>query len=223
MGRRPDLCLTESQAEASSFKMATGSARARSSTSGSTTSSRPRPISRASTTSINTASAQPPQQYRHTSESTYPPPVHPQALQYTPEEMITRSEHQLTNPNQGCVIDPLLQDHASGARAMSVDHVYHETHDITRPMLNQHISFDGKEPPQFAAVSFPDDQTQDEGGTGEIRKKKGSASSIANDQELRRLFAENKHRDLKDVASAVLANERGPKSEKTKQIFAMNW
>jgi len=106
---------------------------------------------------------------------------------------------------------------------MSVDHVYHETHDITRPMLNQHISFDGKEPPQFAAVSFPDDQTQDEGGTGEIRKKKGSASSIANDQELRRLFAENKHRDLKDVASAVLANERGPKSEKTKQIFAMNW
>lgn len=85
------------------------------------------------------------------------------------------------------------------------------------------FSYEGKGPAQFAAVNLQDDQTQDEGVTGETKRKKGSASSIANDQELRRLFAENNHRDLKDVASAVLANERGPKSEKTKQIFAMNW
>ncbi len=223
MGRRADFCLTESQVETEPFKMASASARARSSTSGSTTSSRPRPISRASTTSIPTASAPPPQQYRQGSESAYLPPSHPQALQYTAEEMITRSEHQLTNPNQGYAIDPLLQDHASGTRAVSVDHVYDQTHDGMRPMSNHHYSYDSQGPPQFAAVNFQDDQTQDESGTGEMRKKKGSASSIANDQELRRLFAENKHRDLKDVASAVLANERGPKSEKTKQIFAMNW
>lgn len=106
---------------------------------------------------------------------------------------------------------------------MSVDHAYNEAHEGMRPMLNHQISYEEKAPPQFAAINFQDDQTQDEGGAGEMRKKKGSASSIANDQELRRLFAENRNRDLKDVASAVLANERGPKSEKTKQIFAMNW
>lgn len=60
-------------------------------------------------------------------------------------------------------------------------------------------------------------------GVGDGKKKKGSASSIANDIELRRLFRDNQGRSLKDVAAQVLANERGPKSEKTKQIFAMLW
>ena len=81
-------------------------------------------------------------------------------------------------------------------------------------------SFDGRD--NSYLVNLNDDQTQDD-GMGDIRKKKGSASSIANDQELRRLFKENHHRSLKDIASSVLQNERGPKSEKTKQIFAMNW
>ena len=106
---------------------------------------------------------------------------------------------------------------------MSVDHAYHDLHNNMRPIPNHRFSYDGQGASQFATVNFQDDQTQDESGNGDMRKKKGSASSIANDQELRRLFAENNHRDLKEVASAVLANERGPKSEKTKQIFAMNW
>lgn len=67
------------------------------------------------------------------------------------------------------------------------------------------------------------EQAPDDAAAGEAKKKKGSASSIANDQELRKLFRENHHRDLKEVASQVLVHERGPKSEKTKQIFAMNW
>ena len=81
-------------------------------------------------------------------------------------------------------------------------------------------SFDGRA--SSFRVPLGDDQLQDD-GTVDIRKKKGSASSIANDQELRRLFKENHQRTLKDIAGSVLQNERGPKSEKTKQIFAMNW
>ena len=76
---------------------------------------------------------------------------------------------------------------------------------------------------QQLVMTFNDEQTQDDTGAGEMRKKKGSASSIANDNELRKLFAANKDRNLNEVAASVLANERGPKSEKTKQIFAMNW
>ena len=87
--------------------------------------------------------------------------------------------------------------------------------------MNHNQSFDGQG--QQYVVTFNDEQTQDDAGAGETRKKKGSASSIANDNELRKLFAANKDRDLNDVAASVLANERGPKSEKTKQIFAMNW
>ena len=60
-------------------------------------------------------------------------------------------------------------------------------------------------------------------GNGNSKKKKGSASSIANDQELKRLYQENKTRTLRDVASSVLQEERGPRAEKTKQIFGMIW
>ena len=87
--------------------------------------------------------------------------------------------------------------------------------------MNHKHSFDVPTHPTVMACN--DEQTQDDAGVGETRKKKGSASSIANDNELRKLFAANKDRDLNDVAASVLANERGPKSEKTKQIFAMNW
>lgn len=68
-----------------------------------------------------------------------------------------------------------------------------------------------------------DDQGQDGTEPDGAKKKKGSASSIANDLELRRLFRENQGRSLNEVAAQVLSNERGPKSEKTKQIFAMIW
>ena len=87
-------------------------------------------------------------------------------------------------------------------------------------MLSQYASYDGKD--LQALESLNEEQPQDD-GTGEGKRKKGSASSLANDIELRRLFRENQGRPLKDVAAQVLANERGPKAEKTKQIFAMLW
>lgn len=135
--------------------------------------------------------------------------------------MITCSERQLTDPSHEIAIDPLLQDHITGVQTMSVDRTYTGHPSQTRPVVDHHKSFDTRAN-QFP-VSLNDEQTQDDTGVGETRKKKGSASSIANDQELRRLFAENKHIDLQEVASQVLAHERGPRSEKTKQVFAMNW
>jgi regulatory factor X len=144
---------------------------------------------------------------------------HPQTSRYTPEEMITQSE-QRSNPHEH-VIDPSLTNPTNGGRAMTVDYAYSVSHGDTRPLMNREYSFDAKQ--GHFALNFNDEQTQDDTGPGETKKKKGSASSIANDQELRKLFRENGHRDLKDVASEVLVHERGPRSEKTKQIFAMNW
>lgn len=204
--------------------MALPTARARSSTSGSTTSSRPRPISRASTTSVNTPTTQNVQPHYHTSESAHiPPPQHfpSQPARYNSENIITQSQQPQAHQRE-YAIDPSLQHSASGERAMSVDHAYNGSHDGTRPATGGEYSFETRE--THFPVNFNDEQTQDNTGPGgETRKKKGSASSIANDQELRKLFRENGHRNLKDVASDVLAHERGPKSEKTKQIFAMNW
>ena len=137
--------------------------------------------------------------------------------------MISRSEQRSANPNlsQQYAIDPSLQDHAAQRQEMSVEHSYNGGNDGIRQLINHNHSFEGQG--HQTVMTFNEELAQDDAGAGETRKKKGSASSIANDNELRKLFAANKDRDLNDVAASVLANERGPKSEKTKQIFAMNW
>lgn len=182
---------------------ASGTKRPRSSTSGSTASSR-RTKSRASTASAASSGTQPvyPEQ-QHTGPTQHPPN---QRVQYTPEEMITRSEHQLTNPQAGYTFDPNLQPHVD----------YPE-----RPSLSHYQSYEARDHSAFEQMNG--EQAADDNATTDGRKKKGSASSIANDIELKKLFVENKGRPLQEVAAQVLANERGPRSEKTKQIFAMLW
>lgn len=55
-------------------------------------------------------------------------------------------------------------------------------------------------------------------GTG-----KAARSSANNELEMRQLFSQNKHRTLVDVAEELHGNERGPHSERTRQVFAMLW
>jgi hypothetical protein len=144
-------------------------------------------------------------------------------LHYPTENKIIHSEQRLTNCNldQQYAIDPSLEDSGAQAQARTMEQAYNGDNDVISQFMKTPHSFDSQG--QHFVMTFNDEQTQDDGGAGEARKKKGSASSIANDNELRKLFAANKDRDLNDVAASVLANERGPKSEKTKQIFAMNW
>jgi len=53
--------------------------------------------------------------------------------------------------------------------------------------------------------------------------KKPSKSSAANELEMRQLFHQHKHRTLPDVAAELHGNERGPQSERQRQVFAMLW
>ena len=72
---------------------------------------------------------------------------------------------------------------------------------------------------QGPETRFEEQGVDENGGDGSSRRKKGSASSQANDNELRRLYRENQGRDLNELATQVLEK----KSEKTKQIFGMLW
>ena len=72
--------------------------------------------------------------------------------------------------------------------------------------------------------SFNDNMTEEHASDGAgSRKKKGAATTIANDFELRRLYRQYEGKSLEDMAKEVLMHERGAKSEKSKQIFAMLW
>ena len=55
------------------------------------------------------------------------------------------------------------------------------------------------------------------------KRRKGSAVTATNDKELREMLAKNEGRPLRDVAQEVIAKERTPMAEKTKQLFAMLW
>lgn len=59
------------------------------------------------------------------------------------------------------------------------------------------------------------------GATGPA--KKASKSSAANELEMRQLFQSNKHRSLPEIAAELHGNERGPQSERQRQVFAMLW
>lgn len=48
-------------------------------------------------------------------------------------------------------------------------------------------------------------------------------SSANNEHEMRQLFQQHKHRSLQEVAEELHGNERGPNSERTRQVFAMLW
>jgi regulatory factor X len=53
--------------------------------------------------------------------------------------------------------------------------------------------------------------------------KPANKSSANNEFEMRQLFTAHKHRTLQDVAEELHGNERGPNSERTRQVFAMLW
>ena len=197
--------------------------RQRSNTSTSATSSH-ETKSRSSTTSLQSAGAQPVQHYQYDAsqnvsvqQQVYDPST--KSVQYNPEEVITQNHQQFSNPQDGYGIDPSLQNPTDHRRSMSLDPSHSASLTTGRPSLAHHQSFDGTGQLAF----HHEDPAQDDTGTEKGKAKKGTTSSAANDAELRRLYTEHRGRPLKEVAADVLVHERGPKAEKTKQIFAMLW
>jgi regulatory factor X len=55
------------------------------------------------------------------------------------------------------------------------------------------------------------------------RKDKKRRSTANSDGELRELFEANRGRSLEDVSNELRGNERGPKAERKRQLYAMLW
>jgi regulatory factor X, other len=66
-----------------------------------------------------------------------------------------------------------------------------------------------------------DDGDSNAGTSGQARQ--GPRSSANNEKEMLQLFGANKNRTLQEVAEELHGNERGPNSERTRQVFAMLW
>ena len=151
-----------------------------------------------------------------------------------PEDMLMRFGHQLSNHPNAAALDQAMQDtHAVMPRAENFQN--HSMHGHT---LSQHSM-----PPELQHglqnVSAPYQQMYDSGvenhlpehlveepETSEpgVKKKRGASSTVANDNELRKLLRQYEGWSLKQMAAEVMKHEGGGgKAEKVKQVFAMIW
>ena len=197
--------------------MATQAYRSRSTVSASTTSNT-RPLSRQSTTSVRSNPPPSVPSYRPSTEPTFQvqPQPHSQDAGPSPEEMIRRSSHQLTGQPNSYPIDPALQNNLQQGAPYKMSNAQTQGND-EKPALSPYEPSEQRQ--SQAPEAAPEVQVNDETAPDGSRRKKGAASTLANDNELRRLFRENEGKDLTDLAAQVLEK----KSEKTKQIFGMLW
>jgi regulatory factor X, other len=148
----------------------------------------------------------------------------------SPEEMLVRYGQEQFAQTQQYNLDPSLppqqhnemQSHEMQQYAMHSQTYpqelsqYGTSHDMQHALARTN-TFDAADNQSPA----PEDSETAENGQ---RRKKGSATSLANDAELRRLVQQYQGRTLKEVATEVQQNEGGGgKSEKAKQVFAMLW
>jgi regulatory factor X len=136
--------------------------------------------------------------------------------QMTPEDLLLAS--QLQAGRDFSLDGPL------NASMQSVAFNHHPSHSISRHSMSAD-SFAGNtsfaDDSQMMDRDANDDNDSFVGAPG--HSKSGSRSSANNEMEMRQLFTANKHRHLQDVAEELHGNERGPNSERTRQVFAMLW
>lgn len=144
---------------------------------------------------------------------------------------------QLVDSNPAQMLDPALQENHNSVRPhTNVHYTNPPTHHNHTAIGNQavppgppphnlrpDISFPPNYPSIFDGVEnqMPDRPVEENEG---VRKKRGATSSIANDNELRRLLRQYDGYSLRQMATEVRKHEgAGGKSEKVKQVFAMIW
>ncbi|KAF9890915.1 hypothetical protein FE257_005172 [Aspergillus nanangensis] len=154
-----------------------------------------------------------------------------------PEDIIMRFGQQLSHPVNGSPLDAALHEahHPVMPRAedfpnhaMHGHHLSHHslpsgihTHGLPNVPMPQYQTMYDSGIENHVPEHLMEDNDQSEAGA---KKKKGSSSSLANDNELRKLLRQYEGYSLKQMAAEVLKHEgAGGKAEKVKQVFAMIW
>ncbi|TFB05091.1 Transcriptional regulator RFX1 [Trichoderma ghanense] len=197
------------------------------------TKSRKRPVSRASTTSIHSAGTQPNLDQAAFAEASslyggqWIPSEHhghskdmSAAPQLSPEDMILQAATHMQSSNQDFAMD------ASMGPSMAHHMQYQQHHTMARHPLpaEQYANANASFTEGGSQLLDRDDNEDGDSMTGATGAAKTTARSSANNElEMRHLYSTNRHRSLQDVARELHGNERGPNSERTRQVFAMLW
>lgn len=141
--------------------------------------------------------------------------------QMSPEDMVIHSASQLQNPRD-YEIDPALGTGPNHGLPYVRDNQFKpEGSRLSLPTDGYNTTFGEGDSQMLDGRSDEQDEVDSMAGGGPA--KKPSKSSAANELEMRQLFHTNKHRSLPEVAAELHGNERGPQSERQRQVFAMLW
>ncbi|ATY66496.1 cephalosporin C regulator 1 [Cordyceps militaris] len=192
--------------------------------------SRKRPQSRASTASVHSVTTQHNMdgsgftdaaamyggQWMH---NEHPHPKDMSAPQMSPEDMILQAATHMQSANHDFSMDGSMAAHM---HHMAYQHQH--THGIPRnPLPADHFGPNASFTEGDSQMLDRDDGDDADPMALAAGVPKPARSSANNELEMRQLFSANRHRGLQDVASELHGNERGPNSERTRQVFAMLW
>lgn len=188
--------------------------------------SRKRPRSRGSTASVRSVTTQPNLEHAfHDAPNVY-------ASQWIPNDPRAMA----VGPNQMTQEDLLLASHLQASRDYAMDAAVNTSmqsvsfqhpsqsmgrHSLSADSFAGNTSFaDGS---QMMDRDGNDDNDSFVGVPGNSKPASRSSSSANNELEMRQLFHANQHRILQEVAEELHGDERGPNSERNRQVFAMLW
>ncbi|CAM1508483.1 Fc.00g053310.m01.CDS01 [Cosmosporella sp. VM-42] len=137
--------------------------------------------------------------------------------QMSPEAMIIQAATHMQATGQEYSMD------GSMGAPMNHNMGYQQKHPMARHPLPQdqyNASFED------SSQMLERSNSQDSGpmvGISELPRTGSTRSSANNELEMRQLFQANRHRNLQEIAGELHGNERGPNSERNRQMFAMIW
>lgn len=191
---------------------------------------RRRPLSRASTASIHSVSTQPSLEQGFGDDTQV---YHGQwAGNLHSHAKGLMGAHHMSPEDAILQAAPHIQPGAPGPRAFAVDgsmdasmaHPVPYPHDgsFARHDVSASLSMN-----DLGSFTDPDSQMIDaknEDASMPMPSVQKTATRTANNErEMQQLYMANKHRSLQDVARELHGNERGPNSERQRQVFAMLW
>jgi regulatory factor X, other len=146
-----------------------------------------------------------------------PKDIPPAQQQMPAEDMMLRPA------SQSFSMDSSIQS-AVGGGAIPYPH-HHQHHGLHHPMPNESFGANASFTDQDSQMLDRDDNDDGDSFAGLPTNSKPSSNrtSANNELEMRQLFHSSRHRKLEEVARELHGNERGPNSERTRQVFAMLW
>lgn len=137
---------------------------------------------------------------------------------------------QMQNPGQEFVMDDSMSVHMGNHMSYQQPHQHHAhqqhnggRHPLPAEQLAQNASFNEGDSQMADSQMVDADDDDSMAAIVGAPKPNASRSSANNELEMRQLFGANRHRKLQEVAGELHGDERGPNSERTRQVFAMLW